>query len=107
AAEARLEGRALVEAADDEAACALAIGEADAREDGREGARGALSGAVPADRALRAIRRRPRQHAHRRDRDVRAAFCQRDLAELAPRVQAVGDAEGRSAEGRLQAAQGA
>ena len=107
AAEAPLEGRAVVEAADAEAAGALHARQADARQDGREGARGALSRAVPADRSVREVRRRSRAHEDRRDRDVHAADGERGLAQSAPRVQAVGDAEGRGAEGRLQAAQGA
>ena len=49
----------------------------------------------------------PVRMKHRRDRDVHAADGERDLAQSAPRVQAVGDAEGRGAERRLQAAQGA
>ena len=36
--------------------------QADARQDRGEGARGALSGAVPADRPVRALRRRPGAH---------------------------------------------
>ena len=107
AAEAPLQGRAVVEAADAEAAGAFHARQADARQDRGEGARGALSGPVPADRSVRALRRRPRAHEDRRDRDVHAADGERGLAQLAPRVQAVRDAEGRGAQGRLQAAQGA
>ena len=40
------------------------------------------------------LRRRPRAHEDRRDRDVHAADGERGLAQFAPRVQAVGDAEG-------------
>ena len=94
AAEAPLQGRAVVEAADAEAAGALHARQADARQDGREGARGALSRAVPADRSVREVRRRSRAHEDRRDRDVHAADGERGLAQFAPRVQAVGDAEG-------------
>ncbi len=49
----------------------------------------------------------PVRMKHRRDRDVHPADGERDLAQSAPRVQAVGDAEGRGAKRRLQAAQGA
>ncbi len=82
AAEAPLEGRAVVEEADAQAAGALHARQADARQDRREGARGALSGAVPADRPVREIRRRSGAHAHRRDRDVHAADGERSLAQL-------------------------
>ena len=107
AAKAPLEGRAVVEEADAEAAGALHAGQADARQDRREGARGALSGAVPPDRPVREIWRRSGAHAHRRDRDVHAADGERGVAQSSPRVQAVRDAEGRGPQGRLQAAQGA
>ncbi len=49
----QLQGRAVVEAADAEAAGARAARQADAGQDRGEGARGALSGAVPADRPVR------------------------------------------------------
>ena len=55
-------------------------------EDGGEGARGALPRAVPAHRAVRELWRRPRRHARGRDRALRAADGERDLAQSPPRV---------------------
>ena len=73
--------------------------------DGQEGARGALSGALPPDRPVRDARRQPRGHEGRRDARLRAADGERHLAQPAPRVQALGDDEGAGAEEpRLQAA---
>ena len=103
AAEAPLEGRAVVEAGHAEAAGARAACQADALQDRGQGARGPLPRALPADRSLRAIWRRPRAHADGRDGDLRAAHGERHLAQSPPRVHALRDAEGRSAEERLQA----
>ena len=76
-----------------------------AHRDRQEGARGALSGALPADRSVRDARRQPRGHEGRGDARLRAADGERHLAQSAPRVQAVGDDEGAGAQGpRLQAA---
>ena len=55
AAEAPFEGRALVEAAHAEGAGARAARQADAGQDGGQGARGALSRAVPPHRSVRAL----------------------------------------------------
>ena len=77
----------------------------DARRDRQEGARGPLSRAVPADRPLRAHGGDLGRMKTEETRCLRAAHGVGDLAQSAPRLQAVGDAEGPGAQGRgLQAA---
>ena len=98
---ARLAGRTLLR----HVAGARAAGQEVALRDRQEGARGALSRALPADRSVRDARRQPRGHEGGGDARLRAADAERHLAQPAPRVQAVRDDEGAGAQGpRLQAA---
>ena len=84
---------------------ARAAGQEIPRRDGQEGARGALSRALPPDRPVRDARRQSRRHEGGGDARLRAADGGRDLEQPAPRVQALGDDEGAGAEdARLQAA---
>ena len=104
AAEAPLQRHSLVEADDAEAAGALVARQADARQDGREGARGPLPAPYRLIDLFEQYGDDPARMRDGRDRDLRAADGERHLAQSPPRVHALRDAEGRGAEERLQAA---